>query len=415
MGSQTLKINSFIMKKVTLALFAFFIGLNTYAQNTVTNAENSNYQLTEIAKLDATPVLNQGYTGTCWSFSALSFFESEMMRKGIDNPPILSKMFIVKKSYQDKADKYIRMGGHINFGQGGEFDNIPYVFEHYGIVPSSVYDGLLYGQDRYDHQELFAGLKGYVDGILGFIEDKKSSKPLSQSWKAGLNGILDAYLGVTPEKFEYEGKEYTPKSFAEYTQLDMDEYVSITSYMDMPMHEKVKLYISDNWTWADSYNVRMNELEEIVVHALKNGYTVAWGADVSEKGFNFRKGIAIVPKDQSTVKSKGSDKEYFNGAGAEKVSNAFLNPVEELTVTPEMRQKGYDNKTTTDDHGMHIVGLYKGANGTKYFLVKNSWGTNNFPQGYLYVSENYFKYKTMQIYLNKAALSKEITKELDIN
>lgn len=402
------------MKKVTLALIAFVLGLNTYAQDTITNAKNSSYQFTEIAKLDATPVLNQGYTGTCWSFSSLSFFESEMIRKGMKNPPILSKMYIVRKDYEQKADRYIRMDGKINFGQGGEFDNIPYIFKHYGIVPSSVYNGLLYGQTKYNHQELFSGLKGYVDGILKYVNDKRSDAKLSKSWKVGLNGILDAYLGKTPEKFEYEGKEYTPKSFAEYTGLDMDDYVSITSYMNLPMNQKVKLYIPDNWTWAESYNVKLNTLEEIVVYALKHGYTVAWGADVSEKGFNFRKGIAIVPADASTVQSKGSDQEYFNGAGADKISNAFLNPVKELEITPEMRQAAYDNKTTTDDHGMHIVGLYKGANGTKYFLVKNSWGTNNLPQGYLYVSENYFKYKTMQIYLNKDALPKDVAKALNI-
>lgn len=402
------------MKKVTLALIAFVVGLNTYAQDTVTNAKNSNYKFTKIAHLDATPVRNQGYSGTCWSFSALSFYESEMIRKGIKNPPVLSEMYIVRKSYEDKADRYVRMDGDINFGQGGEFDNIAYVFKHYGIVPNSVYSGLLYGKKKYDHQELYSALKGYVDGIVSFDAKKASGKPLSKSWKIGLDGILDAYLGKTPEKFKFDGKEYTPKTFADYTKLNMDDYVSITSFKDLPMYQPVKLYIPDNWTWKKSYNVKLDDLEQIVVHALKNGYTVAWGADVSEKGFNFRKGIAIVPADASTVKSKGSDKEYFSGAGAEKISNAFLNPVKELKITPELRQEGYDNKTTTDDHGMHIVGLYKGANGTLYFLVKNSWGTDNYPQGYLYVSENYFKYKTISIGINKGALTNDITKKLGL-
>ncbi len=385
-----------------------------YSQR-VTNTEGSNYFFTKIVHLDATPVLSQGYTGTCWSFSSLSFFESEMIRKGIENPPLLSEMYIARKSYEDKADRYIRLGGKGNFSQGGEPDNIPYVFKKYGIVPQEVYEGLNYGTQKHNHQELYKGLNGYVQGILDYV-NHKGNKPLSlEAWKNGLNGILDAYLGKDPKHFTYKGKEYTPKSFAKSTGLDMDDYVSITSFKDLPMHQKTQLLIQDNWLWSSSYNVTLDELFNTVVYALKHGYTVAWGTDVSEKGFNFRKGLAIVPEDESTIHVKGKDNSNFSDAGANKEDDAFYTPVKELEITPELRQEGYDNKTTTDDHGMHITGLYKGANGTMYFLVKNSWGTGNLPEGYIYVSENYFKYKTISIYLNKEAIPKNVQKELNLS
>lgn len=401
------------MKKIIFCLVVSSIGLIGYSQN-ITNTEGSNYSFTEIAHLDDTPVLSQGYTGTCWSFSTLSFFESEMIRKGIKNPPILSEMYVARKSYEDKADRYIRLDGKANFSEGGESDDIPYVFEKYGIVPQEVYEGLDYGTNKHDHQELYSGLNGYVQGILDYV-NKKGNKPLSiTAWKEGLNGILDAYLGRDPTHFTYQGKEYTPKSFAKSTGLNMDDYVAITSFKDLPMHKKVQLLIQDNWIWSDSYNVTLDELFNTVVYALKNGYTVAWGVDVSEKGFNFKKGLAIVPEDESTIAVKGRDNSNFSDAGANKEDNAFYTPVKELEITPELRQEAYDNKTTTDDHGMHITGLYKDQNGKLFFLVKNSWGTGNLPEGYLYVSENYFKYKTIDIYLYKDAIPKAITKELNI-
>ncbi|PWH85710.1 C1 family peptidase [Brumimicrobium oceani] len=398
------------MKKIILSLAAFSVGLIGYAQN-ITNVEGSTYNFTEVAHLDATPVLSQGYTGTCWSFSALSFFESEMIRKGVENPPILSQMYIARKAYEGKAENYIRMDGKSNFSQGGAFHDIPYVFERYGIVPNDVYGGLNYGSDKHNHQELFAGLNGYMGGILDYVDNKKSAT-LSKTWKAGLNGILDAYFGEDPTKFTFEGKEYTPRSFAESTKLDMDDYVSLTSFTHFPMHEEVQLRIQDNWAWGKSYNVSMDELLEATVNAVKNGYTVAWASDVSEKGFNFGKGLAIVPEDESTIQVRGRDNSNFSDAGAEKISDAFMTPVKEITVTPEMRQEGYDNKTTTDDHGMHITGLYTEANGTRYFLVKNSWGTGNYPEGYLYVSENYFKLKTINVYMHKDGVPKNISKKI---
>jgi bleomycin hydrolase len=398
------------MKKIIVVLVALSTGLFGYSQN-ITNVDGSSYKFTEVSHLDATPVLSQGYTGTCWSFSALSFFESEMIRKGVENPPILSQMYIARKAYEAKAENFIRMDGKSNFSEGGAFHDIPYVFKRYGIVPNDVYGGLNYGSDKHNHQQLYKGLNGYMGGVLDYV-DNKGTATLSNTWKAGLNGILDAYFGEDPTKFTYEGKEYTPKSFAASTKLNMDDYVSLTSFTHFPMHEEVQLMIQDNWAWGKSYNVSMDELLEATINAVKNGYTVAWASDVSEKGFNFGKGLAIVPEDESTIQVKGRDNSNFSDAGAEKISDAFMTPVKEITVTPEMRQEGYDNKTTTDDHGMHITGLYTEANGTRYFLVKNSWGKGNYPEGYLYVSENYFKLKTINVYMHKDGVPKGIAKKI---
>lgn len=397
------------MKKSVLLLGALALTVNSFSQEVTTNNENSSYKFQEIAHLDATPVQSQGYTGTCWSFSALSFFESEMIRKGKTDVPQLSEMYVARKAYEGKAEKYVRMDGKTNFSQGGAFHDIPWVFKHHGLVPAEAYEGLNYGMDKHNHREMFSGLEGYMKGILSAV----SSQGLTSSWRAGLAAILDAYLGEDPKNFSYKGKEYTPRTFADETGLDMDEYVSLTSFTNHGLNEKCFLAIQDNWAWGSSYNVSLDDLVSATETALKNGYSVAWGADVSEKGFSFRDGLAIVPKDESTISVRGRDNSNFSDAGAEKISNAFLTPVEEKDITPEIRQKGYDNKTTTDDHGMHITGMYKEANGTTYFLVKNSWGTGNYPEGYLYVSANYFKWKTINVYLHKDALSKYLKKKLN--
>lgn len=379
---------------------------------TTTNAESSSYIFTKVAHLDATPVQDQGYTGTCWSFSALSFFESELMRKGNKNPAILSEMYVVRKAYESKADKYIRVDGKGNFSEGGAFHDIPYVIKHYGIVPASVYGGLNYGKEEHDHSEMYAVLNGSVDGLAKHMRDANGG--LTPAWKNAIAGVLDAYLGTDPKEFEFQGKKYTPKSYAQSLGLNMDDYVSITSFTNHDPYSMCQLAIPDNWAWANSYNVNLPDMMTVVEYALKNGYTLAWGADVSEKGFSFRNGIAVVPEDPSTIEVSGRDNRNFNNAGADKKSNAFLSPTKEITVTPEMRQEGYDNKKTTDDHGMHITGIYKDQNGTRFLLVKNSWGTENFPQGYLYVSENYFNLKTINIYLHKDGVPTDLRKKLKL-
>jgi bleomycin hydrolase len=406
------------MKRVLLPIGFICSTLVAEAQfgyvNPPSNADGSSYQFTKIAKLDATPVESQGITGTCWSFSALSFFESELMRLGTKDPALLSEMFIVRKAYESKAEKYIRMDGKINFAEGGAFHDIPFVIKNYGIVPKSVYSGLNYGTETHDHSELFSVLNGAMQGLLSHLQSGGAKEGLTKSWISAIKGILDAYLGPDLKEFELDGKKYTPKSYAKAIGLNMDDYISLTSFTNHAMNEPCELGIPDNWAWGDSYNVSLDDLYNACEHALKNGYTLAWGADVSEKGFSFRNGLAIVPEDPSSIEVKGKDNKNFSDAGAEKSANQFLTPGKELAVTPALRQQGYDNKTTTDDHGMHIVGLYKDQNGTKYFLVKNSWGTGNYPEGFLYVSESYFKLKTINIYLHKDGVSTELKRKLKL-
>lgn len=399
------------MKTVVLAFTICFSSFS-WGQNTVTNKEGSEYNFKEIINLDATPVQSQGYTGTCWSFSALSFFESEMIRKGAKNPSPLSQMFVARKAYEGKAEKYVRMDGKTNFSQGGAFHDIPWVIERHGILPQSIYGGLNYGMEKHNHQELFAVVDGFMSGVLKHMNSSRSG--ITSTWKKALNGILDAYFGEVPIEFTIGGKKHTAQSYAKSTGLDMNDYVSITSFTHFKNYENCYLAIQDNWAWGASYNVPFEEFTEIVKKALKEGYTVAWGADVSEKGFNFREGLAIVPEDESTIQVKGSDNSNFSDAGAKKSSNAFDTPVAEKKITPELRQEGYDNKTTTDDHGMHITGMYELQDGRTFFLVKNSWGTGNFPKGYLYVSEAYLQYKTINFYLHKEALNNDLRKKLSL-
>ena len=397
------------MKKIFSILLSFGISTSMLFAQT-TNAEGSKYQFKKLIHLDATPVQSQGQTGTCWSFSATSFFESEILRLGAETPIILSEMYVVRKAYEMKAEKYIRMDGKINFGEGGAFHDAPLVISQYGIVPYDVYTGYN-GTDQYNHNELFNQLYSVMNSM---VESLGSPDGITNDWKRKYNYILDRGIGKDISAFEYNGKKYTPVSFAASLGLDMNNYVSLTSFTNHPMNSQCVLEIPDNWAWGTSYNVSLDDLVETTIAALKKGYTIAWGADVSEKGFSFKNGLAIVPADPAMIELMGKDDKRFNDAGAERKSNAFLEPIKELEITAELRQKGYDNKTTTDDHGMHIVGLYQDQNGTRYFLVKNSWGTNNLPKGYLYVSENYFRYKTINIYLHKESIPAPIKSKLKL-
>jgi bleomycin hydrolase len=394
------------------AVLALICTIFSSAQNTITNIDGSDYKFSKVAHLDATPVQSQGRTATCWSFSGLSFFESELIRKGNKNPAILSEMYVVRKSYENKADKYIRMDGKINFSEGGAFHDIPWVIKNYGIVPYDIYNGLV-GSESYDHAEFFEVLNGAVQGLLKF--GASSSNGISPNWKPAISGILDAYLGKDIKEFEFKGKKYTPQTYAQAIGLNMDDYISLTSFTNHSLYSKCQLAIPDNYNWGDSYNVNLNDLMTTVEFALSKGYTLAWGADVSEKGFSFKNGIALVPEDPNSIQVVGKDNKNFSDAGADKNANAFLSPVKELAITEEIRQKGYDQKTTTDDHGMHIVGLYTDQNGSKYLLVKNSWGASNYPKGYLYVSEQYFRLKTINIYLHKGGISLDLKKKLQLN
>jgi bleomycin hydrolase len=388
--------------------------LGVFAQETQTNKKGSEYKFKTIVDLEETEVQNQNRTGTCWSFSSLSFFESELIRMG-KGKHSLSPMYIVRNAYLGKAENYLRMYGTFNFGQGGAFHDIPWVMERYGIVPTEVYKGLDYGSEKHNHSEM--------ESMLGAMVKELAKKPqggkLSPVWKNAIEGVVDAYLGEIPSNveefnFTYEGKEYNPISFNKSLGWDMNDYISVTSYTHHPFYTQFALEVQDNWAMRTGYNVPLDEFMGIMKDGLKNGYTFAWGADVSEKGFSFRDGLAISPEDVSTIKTTGSDDKFFNNAGAEKISNAFMSPVKEKMVTQEERQIAFDSQETTDDHGMHITGLVEDQQGTSYFLVKNSWGKTNDCDGYFYASEAYTRYKTMNILIHKDALSKAMKKKLGI-
>lgn len=403
------------MKKIGITVLAFSILFGYQAQEKLTNKEGSEYEFKILKELEANPVQNQNRTGTCWSFSSLSFFESELQRlgKGTHN---LSEMFIVRNAYIGKAENYLRMYGTFTFGQGGAFHDIPWVINRYGIVPESVYDGLNYGSDIHLHEEM----EKIMHAMVKELAKKPQRGKLTPNWKLAFEGVVDAYLGELPSdlnefQFEVNGKSYNPFSYAEELNLKMNDYVSLTSYTHHPFYETFVLEVQDNWAMQQSYNLPLDEFMMVMEEAVMNGYTFAWGADVSEKGFSSRDALAILPQDESTIREKGKDNRYFNSAGAEKISNAFMSPVEEKVVTQQERQDAFDSQETTDDHGMHITGLVEDQNGTKYFKVKNSWGTEyNQCGGYFYASFPYVRYKTMNILVHKDAVPKSIKKKIGL-
>ena len=395
------------MKFLTI-LLSLSLAFTLQSQDTLRNKKNGGYFFKVLADNDATLVQNQNRTSTCWSFSSLSFFESELIRmgKGQHN---LSEMFVVRNAYVGKADMYVRMGGLHNFGPGGAFHDLPWVIRRYGVMPESVYKGLNYGTDKHNHAELDAVLKGIVDAVKSNPQGK-----LTTSWKSAFAGAVDAYLGAVPKTFMYENKEYTPMSFSKHLGLNMDDYVSLTSFTHHPYYTQFALEVQDNWAMMQSYNITLDELENVAVTALTKGYTWAWAADVSEKGFSFKNGVAIVPVHDSLITQTGKDNKGFNDAGAKRTGSAFDKPMDEIMITDSIRQVAFDNYQTTDDHGMHATGLVVDQNGKKYFKIKNSWGTDNDCGGYLYCSPSYFRYKTLNIYIHKNALPKELAKKLNI-
>jgi bleomycin hydrolase len=363
----------------------------------------------------ATPVKNQARSSTCWSYSALSFFESELLRMGKPEYD-LSEMWIVRHTYPAKAEKYMRLHGSLELSAGGSFEDVLWVMRNYGIVPQDVYQGLNYGEDKNVHGELDASTRAYTDAIMR-TADRSGSTGLTTAWLTGFEGIMDAYLGKRPERFNYNGREYTPKSFMQSLDLNMDDYVSITSYTHHPFYEPFVLEIPDNWIWGLSYNVPMKEMLEIINNALNNGYSVAWAADVSERGFAYRKGVAVVPVTDIDEMSD-SDKARWIGVSEKDRETQIMNldkPVAERQITQEIRQAAFDNFQTTDDHGMHITGIAKDQNGKTFYKVKNSWGVDDSKyDGYFYTSEAYFLYKTMSIMVHKNSIPAAIQQKLNL-
>lgn len=373
---------------------------------------DTGYVFTPIIELKTLGVEDQYRSGTCWAFSSLSFIEAEMIRMG--NPAMdLSEMFVVWHCYSDKADRYVRMQGSLNFGGGGAFHDAMWVIKNYGMVPKSVYSGNNIGEDKPVHGEMDEALKCSVEGVV-----KNRNRKLSPVWNQAFNGILDSYLGAIPETFTYEDKTYTPKSFAdEVVKINPDDYIEIGSYTHHPFYEKFILEVPDNWLWQQIYNVPIDEMIDIVDYALENGYTVAWAADVSDKGFIRDKGVAIVPSEDVEDMSDSDIEKWGKLSESERVALMLSEqdgPGREKKVTQVMRQIDFDNYTTTDDHGLHIVGTAKDQNGTVYYKVKNSWGDYNRYGGYLYASKPYVALRTTSIMLNKNALPQSIAKKLGL-
>ncbi|MES2618804.1 MAG: C1 family peptidase [Bacteroidota bacterium] len=395
------------MKKVVLSL-TILLTVSVYAQDTIRNKKNGGYLFKMMANCEANDVQDQSRTSTCWSFSSLSFFESELMRmgKGKHN---LSEMFVVRNAYVGKAEMYVRMNGFHNFGPGGAFHDLPWVIRRYGIMPEEAYKGLNYGTAKHNHAEMDAVLKGVVDAVKGNPQGR-----LTTSWKEAFAGAVDAYLGKVPTNFTYQGKNYTPMSFSNSLGLNMDDYVSLTSFTHHPYYSQFAIEVPDNWAMVQSYNLPLEELQSVAEHAITKGYTWAWAADVSEKGFSFKNGVAIVPVHDSLITQVGKDSKGFNDAGAQRTGNAFDKPMTEKNITDSVRQVAFDNYETTDDHGMHATAIVVDQNGNKYFKIKNSWGTGNDCAGYLYCSMPYFRYKTLNIYIHKSALPKDIAKKLGL-
>lgn len=400
------------MKQLILAALAASLSAPAFAQapadSTAAQADTA-FVFTDVITIPVTSVKDQNKSGTCWCFAGTSHLENEILKNGGDSLD-LSEMFTVRHCYADKAEKFVRMYGQTNFAAGGSTADVPYVFERYGAVPEEVYRGLEYGEDKHVHGELDAALTAFLKAVVA-----KPNKKITTAWRKALDAILDAYLGPLPESFTYKGKTYTPKSYAESLGLDMDDYVKLTSFTHHPFYTNFAIEVPDNWLWAPAYNIPLDELQATVDNALENGYTVVWGADVSEDGFKWKEGVALMPKGKTegdmndTELSrwvKLSDKDRQND------KYNFKAPVEEIEVSQELRQEMFDCQETTDDHGMVIVGTATDQKGNKYYKVKNSWDTNQVYDGYFYVSMPYFRAKTMDILVNKKGLPKDLAKKM---
>ncbi|MDI3527734.1 MAG: hypothetical protein PWR03_1917 [Tenuifilum sp.] len=398
------------IKNFLLVALVLFVSVSGALAQDKKEKENGPYTFTDVKVLPTTSIKNQNRSGTCWSFSGVAFLESELLRMG--KPSIdLSPMYVVRNIYAMKADRYVRFNGKNNFGPGGSFFDVLEAVKRFGIVPMDVYPGLNYGEDSHVHGELDAVTKAFVDAII-----ENPNRKLSTAWKNAFNGILDAYLGANPKSFTYNGNTYTPAEFAKFLGINPDDYVVITSFSHHPFYEKFVMELPDNWIHGEAYNVPLNDFESIIDNAIDNDFPVAWASDVSEKGFSWRNGVAIVP-DIDDVENAGSDKDRWTQLSVrekEKKIYSFEKPVKEMIITQELRQEAFDNYRTTDDHGMLLVGKAKDQLGNTFYKVKNSWGTNGKYNGYFYASKAFVLYKTTNIMVHKNAIPSKLRKKLGI-
>ncbi len=380
------------------------------AEPEVVNPDSTGFTFTDVKINKTGSVKDQNKSGTCWAFSGVSTLEDNVLRKG--GPELdISEMFIVRHAYIDKAKKFMRMNGNITFAQGGSWGDVLNMTMQYGAMPEEAYTGLNYGEAKHSHYEMADAMEAYLRAVLN--RGQKNSK-LTDAWLPGLIGILDAYLGPLPESFTYKGQTYTPQSWAKEMGLEPENFVNITSYTHHPFYESFILEIPDNWAWTRSMNVPMEEMQRIVDNALDKGWTVMWAADVSEGGFKWTKGYALLPDDKDTKDMTDTELSRWVKLSDKDRADAKFDikgPIKEKTVSQESRQKTFDNFETTDDHGMVIVGTATDQEGKKYYKVKNSWDTNQIYDGYLYVSMPFFLEKTLGVGVHKDAIPADINKK----
>jgi bleomycin hydrolase len=385
-------------KQLTSLAASLSLTVSLFAQDhPATNRKESTIKFTILHEAKATSVKDQYRSGTCWCFSTQSFLESEFMRMG-KGPIDLSEMWIVRAGYIEKAKKYIRMMGKSNFGPGGEPHDVINLSAIYGIIPQGAYPGMPAGEEKVKHGELDAVLKAILDAQLTLADGK-----LNPNWLAAYTAALDAYLGAAPASFMVDGKSYTPLTYAAFLGFKPEDYIGITSFTHHPFWQSFALEIPDNWSWSLFQNIPLADMTVIADNAVNNGFTIAWGADVSEPYFSYKNGMAIVP-----------EKEWENLTKAEKDS-IWLKPSKDRVITQLARQEGFDNLSTQDDHGMQITGIAKDQSGKEYYIVKNSWGTeNNELSGYFYCSKAYFQLKTTSIMVHRDAIPKDLQKKMGI-
>ena len=404
------------MKKLFIILVAMAVATGGAAKpkkKAKAGADADTLIFTTVVANPVTSIKNQKNSGTCWSYSSLAFLESEVLKKHPEMTDIdLCESFLVSKTYTDRADRNVRTHGDASFTEGGSFYDAIYCLKHYGLIPEGImpYPNTLYGDSLFNFSGFFSPMQAYVEAI-----SKSEAKKINPHWKDAVQCMLDCYFGACPKEFEYKGNKYTPKTFAaNYLGLNPDDYVSLTSYTHHPFYTQFILEIQDNWRWASSYNLPLDELMRVMEESVKNGWTFAWGADVSEDGFARREGknkcVATVPLKNKEGEA-GYDQSRWTG---EKAKISESDNKDEKTVTQDMRQEAYDNWETTDDHGMQIYGIAKDQHGKEYFMMKNSWGDYGPYKGFWYVSKPYAAYKTMNIIINKAAIPADIRAKLNI-
>ena len=408
------------MKRFTLLAALGLCSISLFAQDAQKEEpKEEGFVFTTVKELPITSVKNQSRAGTCWCYSSMAFLESELLRMGKGEYDF-SEMYIVHQTYLDRADAAVRTHGDVSFSQGGSFYDVIYGMKKFGLVPEEVMrPGVMYGDTLSNHTELTAVSDAVVAAIAkGKLRKLQTDNNHNPLWKKAIAAIHDIYLGKCPEKFTYKGKEYTPQSFTESLGLNMDDYVELTSFTHKPYYETFSPEVPDNWENQPMYNLPLDELIETIDYALNKGYTVCWDGDVSEQGFSFKNGVAINPQVEDVKDYSTTDRARFESMPKyQRLDEVFKfeHPYPEIAVTPEIRQEGYEKFVTTDDHLMHITGIAKDQNGTKYYITKNSWGAeSNKSGGYLNMSESYVRAKTICVMVHKDSLPKELKQKLGI-